>query len=158
MASYEPRELMLGLRGLIAAILSYSAAEGRRLGLSLIEIAALEHLQHAGELTPGQLGERLALSSGTVTGVVDRLERAGFLERLRHPQDRRSVVIRPLGPRTEAVQQERAAMSAELLALVQGLGPEERAAVGRYLAGVAAAIGRGQGRDPAGTGGPGMVQ
>ena len=44
-------------------------------------------------LTPGQLGERLLLSSGATTAVVDRLERAGHLRRERDRRDRRRVTL-----------------------------------------------------------------
>src|SRR3712207_8511846 len=63
----------------IREVLAFAAAMARRTGLGLSEMAALEHLQHAGEggLTPTQLGRRLSLSSGAVTALVDRMERAG---------------------------------------------------------------------------------
>jgi DNA-binding MarR family transcriptional regulator len=44
-------------------------------------------------LTPGRLGERLLLSSGATTAVVDRLERAGHLRRERDGRDRRRVTL-----------------------------------------------------------------
>jgi DNA-binding MarR family transcriptional regulator len=44
-------------------------------------------------LTAGQLGERLALSSGATTRMVDRLEAAGLLSRLRNSRDRRVVHV-----------------------------------------------------------------
>lgn len=144
MSRYEPHDLLLAFRSLVAALMSYSAAEGRRLGLSMVEIAVLEHLQSSGELTPGQIGERLALSSGTVTGLIDRLERGGYIERARHPQDRRSVVIRPVGPQTAQVRDARGSMSQELSTLAAGLSEAEREVVVRYLEQAAAAIRRSQ--------------
>ncbi len=53
----------------------------------------------------GELGERVYLDSSTLTGVVDRLERNGYVERRPNPEDRRSVLVfltekgRRLGPR-----------------------------------------------------------
>jgi DNA-binding MarR family transcriptional regulator len=60
---------------------------------------------HAAEGTPstalgptiGQLGERLELSSAATTGLVDRLERAGHVERVRDPADRRRIRLRATG-------------------------------------------------------------
>lgn len=147
MSRVNPTDLLLAFRGLMATMLSYSAVEGRRLGLSLLEIAVLEHLQSVGELTPGQIGERLAMSSGTVTGLLDRLERGGYLERVRHPQDRRSVVVRPRGPSTTQVQHERGGLSQELYALAAGLSEAERAVVAAYLRSVAETISRHQRED-----------
>lgn len=44
---------------------------------------------HGDPLTPGRLGARLGVTSGAVTGIVDRLERAGHVERRPDPGDRR---------------------------------------------------------------------
>lgn len=46
-------------------------------------------------LTPGRLGERLGLSSGATTAVIDRLERAEHVHRVRDDQDRRRVTLHP---------------------------------------------------------------
>lgn len=61
------------------------------LGVSAYEMLAITHLADAGRLTIGALGTRLALSSGAMTGLVDRLERDGRIARVRDEQDRRRV-------------------------------------------------------------------
>lgn len=48
----------------------------------------------AGELTPGQLGAQLQLSSGGTTALIHRLHRAGHITRDAHPRDGRSAVVR----------------------------------------------------------------
>ena len=70
------------------------AVVARRLNAGAIEFKAMDHLHATDELTPGQLGDRLALSSGAVTALIDRLERHGWVERVPHETDRRSVVVR----------------------------------------------------------------
>ena len=70
------------------------AALARRLGLTDSEVLAVQHLARVGELTPGQLGSLLQLSSGGTTGLIQRLERAGHVSRRAHPSDRRSAVVR----------------------------------------------------------------
>ena len=53
----------------------------------------------------GELGERVSLDTSTITGVIDRMERNGYVERRPNPDDRRSVLVfltgkaRELGPR-----------------------------------------------------------
>ncbi len=79
----------------IAAVLAYTASAARRMGLGISELAALEHLQGARELTPGQLGELLSMTSGAVTALVDRLVGGGYVERVPNPRDRRSSLLRP---------------------------------------------------------------
>jgi DNA-binding MarR family transcriptional regulator len=49
-----------------------------------------------GPLTPGRLAELTGLRTGTVTGVLDRLEKAGFVRRDRDPHDRRKVIVTPV--------------------------------------------------------------
>lgn len=48
-----------------------------------------------GGATPKQLAQATALTTGAITGIVDRLERAGYAKREPNPADRRSVIIRP---------------------------------------------------------------
>src|SRR4028119_894922 len=45
-------------------------------------------------MTLGQLGERLSMSPGAITALVDRLEKKGYVERLPNPKDRRSALVR----------------------------------------------------------------
>jgi DNA-binding MarR family transcriptional regulator len=70
------------------------AALARRLGLTDSEVLAVQHIARSGELTPGQLGALLQLSSGGTTAVIHRLQRAGHVSRHAHPRDRRSAVVR----------------------------------------------------------------
>ena len=46
-----------------------------------------------GPITPGDIGERTLVSSGTVTGTLDQLEYRGWVRRLPNPDDRRSVLV-----------------------------------------------------------------
>ncbi|WP_406194006.1 MarR family winged helix-turn-helix transcriptional regulator [Kitasatospora sp. NBC_01560] len=87
-----------------------------------------------GGITPGRLREELALTSGAVTAVLDRLERAGHVRRTRDDTDRRQVLVHylpgagrmaaewfaPVGRRTEALRGEFTA--AELAAVGRFLG------------------------------------
>lgn len=67
------------------------AAWRHELGISAYEMLAISHLNQAGPMTIGELGSRLALSSGAMTGLVDRLERSDRLLRVRDEHDRRRV-------------------------------------------------------------------
>ena len=64
-----------------------------RLGVSRTDLHCLNAIENAGGLSAGQLAERAGLTSGAVTGVVDRLERAGFARRVPDPADRRRVKV-----------------------------------------------------------------
>jgi DNA-binding MarR family transcriptional regulator len=69
------------------------AARARREGTPQVELAALEHLELHGGLTPGELGHRLGLTSGGVTALTGRLIDAGYVRRERHPRDGRMRVL-----------------------------------------------------------------
>jgi len=64
-----------------------------RLGVNRTDLHCLNAIENAGGLTAGQLAAAVGLTSGAVTGVVDRLERAAFARRVPDPADRRRVKI-----------------------------------------------------------------
>jgi len=64
-----------------------------RLGINRTDLHCLNAIENAGGLTAGELGAAAGITSGAVTGVVDRLERAGFARRVADPGDRRRVKI-----------------------------------------------------------------
>lgn len=64
-------------------------------GLHPTEWYALSVLDLAGRLTSGELAERVGLSTGATTRLIDRLERRGYVRRSTDPADRRRVIIEP---------------------------------------------------------------
>jgi DNA-binding MarR family transcriptional regulator len=64
-----------------------------RLGVNRTDLHCLNAIENAGGLTAGELAVEAGLTSGAVTGVVDRLERAGFARRIPDPDDRRRVKV-----------------------------------------------------------------
>ncbi len=135
LSSHSAEELVGLVQVEIREVLAFAAATARRTGLGLSEMTALEHLQQAGGegLTPTQLGRRLSLSSGAVTALVDRMERAGQVERRPNPSDRRSSVVRTLPSGLAAAREHLLPVAADLLEESVGLTGEERAVVGAYL-------------------------
>lgn len=91
----------------------FSQAVADRAGMNPTDLESLELLARHGPMTAGQLAERAGLTTGAVTGLIDRLERRGYARREPHPTDRRSVIVRPLvdeaereiGPAYEAMSQ-----------------------------------------------------
>jgi DNA-binding transcriptional ArsR family regulator len=66
-----------------------------RLGLNTTDLNCLNLLQMGGPLPAGQLAERAGLTKGgAITAALDRLERAGYIERERDPADRRRTIVR----------------------------------------------------------------
>jgi DNA-binding MarR family transcriptional regulator len=86
-------------------------AVAARLGIHVTDVEALGVLGVVGSTSPTHLAGLLGMGTGTVTLVIDRLERAGFVRRVRAGTDRRSVSVEV----TEGRQQEMAALYAPLL-------------------------------------------
>jgi DNA-binding MarR family transcriptional regulator len=82
-------------RDLSEQMARYHGAIAERLGLSMADHKVLDLVCTAGPITAGQLAELTTLTTGAVTGLVDRLEHAGVVRRERDPQDRRRVIIQP---------------------------------------------------------------
>lgn len=65
----------------------------RPLGVSSAGGLVLGQLRDHGPMSPSELGERLIVTRATVTGVVDSLERRGYVVRSPNPNDRRGIVV-----------------------------------------------------------------
>jgi DNA-binding MarR family transcriptional regulator len=64
-----------------------------RLGLNRTDLHAVNIIENSGGLTAGELAREAGLTTGAVTGVIDRLERAGYARRVPDPDDRRRVKL-----------------------------------------------------------------
>jgi DNA-binding MarR family transcriptional regulator len=67
---------------------------GERLELKDVDLDCLELINRHGPLSPSALARRAGLHPATMTGILDRLERGGWVARERDPADRRAVVVR----------------------------------------------------------------
>jgi DNA-binding MarR family transcriptional regulator len=72
-------------------------ASAKACGLGATDLYALNVLELAGPMTPGELGTRTGLTSGPTTRLIDRLEEAGYVRRTADPGDRRKVIVEPIG-------------------------------------------------------------
>lgn len=85
----------LALR-LVAEVCLSEHRASQRLGLGGTDVRFLTLLDLHGPLTPGRLATLTGLTTGSVTGVIDRLERGGFVGRERDDADRRKVRVVPV--------------------------------------------------------------
>lgn len=90
-------ELLLGLhmafRQMSAGAVMFHQAIADRLGLHVTDHKCADLIVRNGSMTAGALANLTGLTTGAITGVVDRLERAGMARRVPDPDDRRRVVI-----------------------------------------------------------------
>jgi DNA-binding MarR family transcriptional regulator len=80
-----------------ASVDAFDEAIAQRFGVNRTDLRCLDLLMEelGGEATPGQLGTRLGLTTGSVTAMIDRLAKLGYVTRSPDPTDRRKVVVRP---------------------------------------------------------------
>lgn len=102
--------------------------------LTTPQLLSLRLLAQEGPLTPGALAKELFLSQATITGVLDRLERRGLVERRRDQKDRRRVSIHLTQEGREAVQQAPRPLHERFTARLEELSPAERDEIDRVLA------------------------
>jgi DNA-binding MarR family transcriptional regulator len=88
-------DALAGLGGAIGSIRCAFSQRLVRLGISMTHFHVLTLLRHHGEQHMSQLAEILDASMSSATGIIDRMEERGLVERARVPGDRRIVVVRP---------------------------------------------------------------
>lgn len=128
----RPEDLVAACRRLYKSIDRLDALAATTAGVSRNDLRCLNMLAEA-PVKPGAIAAELGLTTGSVTTLLDRLERADLARRERDPDDRRGVIVHPtdhlfrtLGPlyRSVAIEIERIAGT---------YGPEERAAAVQHL-------------------------
>src|SRR6476619_3697732 len=87
------RELERAVRRSSALGVIFGQTVASRVGISSSDLECLDFLNLEGRVTAGRLAEVTGLTTGAITGVVDRLEKAGLVRRERDEQDRRKVFI-----------------------------------------------------------------
>ncbi len=110
-ASSDRRELIARvndeMRTQSAWLVFFHAVVAHTLGLNTTDQKCLdliwqaESLGKGDQVTPGRLAHLTQLTSGAITGILDRLEQAGFIRREHDPEDRRRVIIRAVMEKIE---------------------------------------------------------
>lgn len=112
-------------------------------GITRPELDALLTLRRSGppyRLTPTQLFEAMMMSSGGMTSLVDRLERAQLAARTPNPEDRRGTLVTLTDKGKALTEALVPAMTASQTRMLEGLAPAERAELSRLLARLVATL------------------
>ena len=88
-------ELVDIMRELSTATILFHQAVADRLAMNVTDHKCAGILAQTGPITAGELAARTGLTTGAITGVIDRLEKAGFVRRARDAGDRRRVIVEP---------------------------------------------------------------
>lgn len=86
-------DLIAAYRANVAQDGAFDALAAERLGISRTDLGCLDIVQARGGAAPGELATASGLTTGAITGVLDRLERAGLVRREPDPGDRRRVNV-----------------------------------------------------------------
>jgi DNA-binding MarR family transcriptional regulator len=130
----KPIADLVGKRLSTATIMFHSAVADR-MGLSVTDAKCRSILVQLGPMTAGVIAQRLGLTTGAVTGVIDRLVAAKLVRRVGDPADRRRVVVEWLSnPRRE---REIAGlfepMGRRISTLVSGYSQRDQAIIAEFL-------------------------
>jgi DNA-binding MarR family transcriptional regulator len=96
-------EIVAQLRCFSAGVILFNQKVAERVGLLPTDVQCMNLLDLLGTCTPGRLAEGMSLTTGGVTCMLDRLEKAGFIKREPNPDDRRSVLIRVSAKKKEKI-------------------------------------------------------
>lgn len=66
------------------------------LGLHITDHKCLDLIRQYGAMPAGRIAEHTGLTTGAVTGIIDRLEKAGYVRRASDPKDRRRTIVEPV--------------------------------------------------------------
>ncbi|MBE9529928.1 MAG: MarR family transcriptional regulator [Proteobacteria bacterium] len=91
--SDHTRQIIYSIRRLIQASELYTKELNKKYQVSAAQLNCILTLYEYGPLPPSKIANHMMVKSSTVTGVVDRLEKKGFAERMRNSPDRRVITI-----------------------------------------------------------------
>jgi DNA-binding MarR family transcriptional regulator len=83
------------LREMSTETIMFHQAVADVLGLHITDHKCIDLLHRFGAMPAGRLGELTGLTTGAVTGIIDRLEQAGYVKRTNDPKDRRRTIVEP---------------------------------------------------------------
>jgi len=130
------RELSGAGQALAMAAVALNTATSQAMGLHPSEGLCLWHISESARgapVTAGRLAEATGLTTGAITGIIDRLEAAGLVRRERDEADRRKVFIRPVPERAAAMTELFEPLEDAFDELIETFKPDQRVAILAYL-------------------------
>jgi DNA-binding MarR family transcriptional regulator len=128
------RSLEREIRKFSAQSVLLSQAVAERVGINSSDLECLDIIILRGTVTAGELAAATGLTTGAITGVIDRLERAGFARRERDTEDRRRVLVRALPEVERRIAPLYASLQRSMAALWSRYSAEELALISDFLA------------------------
>ena len=138
--SYAGSDVAHGLRHFSTAAVLFHHAVAERLGLGPTDLQCLDLLLERGAATASELAALTGLTSGALTGVVARLEAAGFIERTADPSDGRRQTLQPRLSRLTALEVAFAPLHVDLHRMLAGHGAAGRRGIAAFLTEITALL------------------
>jgi DNA-binding MarR family transcriptional regulator len=111
-----------------------------RMGISMMQLHVLHLLEGHGELAMSRLADMLDVSLSAATGLIDRIEERGFVERIRVPSDRRIVLVRITVSGRQLLDDVEVLRTEILVRVLDKLDPAQLAGVATAMADLRAAL------------------
>lgn len=129
----QQESLTMSMRGLGNRTVLYQQSVAASLGLYNNDFLSVDILNEKGPVTAGELSRLTGLTTGSVTSLIDRLEKIGFVRRESDPHDRRKVIIVPLYEDKEEVSKTYLMLHAAMVKLASGYSDEELELITHFL-------------------------
>jgi DNA-binding MarR family transcriptional regulator len=126
-------EIRTSLRELRIQLSLLNYRVGSQLELKDVDLDCFDMIDAYGPLSPSALARRAGLHPATMTGILDRLERGGWIVRDRDPADRRAVVIRAVRERYAELMRQYAGMSRAMNKLLADYSDEELELIAGFM-------------------------
>ncbi|AIQ29107.1 MarR family transcriptional regulator [Paenibacillus sp. FSL P4-0081] len=140
MSSQEPvqptelqEQFTLLMRGLGTRTVQYQQNVASALGLYNNDFISVDILREKGPITAGELSKLTGLTTGSVTALIDRLEKTGYVRRENDPGDRRKVIIVPLYEHKADVIETYSTLHSAMIALAASYTEEELLLITQFL-------------------------
>jgi DNA-binding MarR family transcriptional regulator len=127
-------EVRCALRAVSGQLSLLNHHVGTRLALKDVDLTCLELINQYGPISPSVLAKRAGMHPATMTGVLDRLERDGWIARERDHQDRRTVVIQVRSRRGGALYRLYGGMRASLDEICADYDERQLSMIAEFLA------------------------
>ena len=131
--SEQQEKLTMGMRGFGTRTVLYQQSVAASLGLYNNDFLSIDILHEKGPVTAGELSRLTGLTTGSVTSLIDRLEKTGFVRRQPDPHDRRKVIIVPIYEDKEEVSHTYLQLHAAMVKLASSYSDEELELITGFL-------------------------
>jgi MarR family transcriptional regulator, organic hydroperoxide resistance regulator len=118
-------QVMLEIKDLTRHSLIFQHSVAEAMGLRVTDAECIDFLQEMGPATAGELAKATRLTTGAITAMIDRLEKAGFVKRSPDPKDRRKVIVTYLPQKHKGIKQNYGALAKAVQTLLSGYTEEQ---------------------------------